>query len=185
MRRARRALSIPQEKERRGRGRSRDLLRMFQCGYRSQARLWWQVPFVVRTLTFPPCEITSFNKPEQIIQAHPSAHRGKGSADLQRKVDCCAAMETGLVLNPIIKQRLSNNRSRPTCTKDILGCGLIPELCRTDFALCRVIWMWNKRLLVLSQFRYQTNGKAWSQLLWWENTLKTRPYLKDLCKYCL
>lgn len=63
----------------------------------------------------------------------------EGSADLQRKVDCSAAMETGLVLNPIIKQRLSNNRSRPTCTKDILGCGLIPGLCRTDFALCKVI----------------------------------------------
>lgn len=71
----------------------------------------------------------------------------EGSADLQRKVDCSVAMETGLVLNPIIKQRLSNNRSRPTCTKDILGCGLIPELWRTDCGLCKVIWWRTKGCL--------------------------------------
>lgn len=53
-------------------------------------------------------------------------------------MDWSVATETGLVLNPIIKQCLSNSGSRPTCTKDKLGCGLIPELCGADFALFKV-----------------------------------------------
>lgn len=145
MRLAGRDLGIPREREReRETGIfwgcfSLSLTLHWHCWLRSRARLWWQVVVVVRALTFPSCEIMSFNKPDRSYKPSHSTPR-EGSADLQRKVDCSAAMETGLVLNPIIKQRLSNNRSGPTCTKDILGCGLIPELCGIDFALCKVIW---------------------------------------------
>lgn len=82
----------------------------------------------MQVLTSPPLrEITRVLTSQNRSYKPSFSTSREGSAYLLRKVDCSMVKETGLVLNPIIKRRLSNYRSRPTCTKGILGCGLIPQ----------------------------------------------------------
>lgn len=54
-------------------------------------------------LLLPSCGIVSSNKPDRSQEPGSRGGPRVGSADLRRQVDCSAAMEGGLALNPIIK----------------------------------------------------------------------------------
>lgn len=93
MRRAGRDLNIPREGERKGRKRSRDSLLRTSLGvgrgheHDSGDRF---LSLLRSHLTFPPREIASFNKPEQIIQAILQRAKGRVSRPAEESGLQCA-----------------------------------------------------------------------------------------------